>query len=102
MRAMTAAIAAPTVKTTQNNAMTENGIMAFTATSFPGRGAGGRGPDWRRGWLSVAVVAPGPLALPVADRHGGRQTGSRPILRPAAGICPRATYARMVDGATFR
>ena len=70
MRAMIAAIAAPTVKTTQNNAMTENGIMAFTATSFPGRGAGGRGPDWRRGWLSGAVVAPGPLALPFADRHG--------------------------------
>jgi hypothetical protein len=43
MRAMIAAIAAPTVNTTQNNAMTENGIMAFTATSFPGRGASGRG-----------------------------------------------------------
>jgi hypothetical protein len=32
---MIAAIAAPTVNTTQNNAMTENGMMAFTVTSFP-------------------------------------------------------------------
>ena len=32
----------------------------------------------------------------------GRQTGSRPILRSAAGICPRATYARMVEGPTCR
>lgn len=32
----------------------------------------------------------------------GRQTGSRPILRSAAGIWPRAAYARTVDGATSR
>jgi hypothetical protein len=32
---MIAAIAAPTVNTTQNNAMMENGIMAFTVTFFP-------------------------------------------------------------------
>ena len=33
---MTAAIAAPTVNTTQNNAKMENGIMGFTtAISFP-------------------------------------------------------------------
>jgi hypothetical protein len=43
MRAMIAAIAAPTVNTTQNNTMIWNDIMAFTAASFPARGAGGRG-----------------------------------------------------------
>ena len=32
---MIAAIAAPTVNTTQNNAMMENGIMALTVTFFP-------------------------------------------------------------------
>ena len=32
---MPPAIAAPTVNTSQSNAKTENGIMAFTATSFP-------------------------------------------------------------------
>jgi hypothetical protein len=42
MRAMTAAIAAPTVSATQINAKTENDIIGFTAASFPARGAGGR------------------------------------------------------------
>jgi len=32
---MSATIAAPTVNTTQSNAKMENGIMAFTVTSFP-------------------------------------------------------------------
>ena len=32
---MPPAIAAATVNTSQINAMTENGIMAFTVTSFP-------------------------------------------------------------------
>jgi hypothetical protein len=35
MRAMAPAIYASTVPPIQNNAMMENGIMAFTVTSFP-------------------------------------------------------------------
>ena len=35
MRAMVPAIYANTVNPIQNNAMMENGIMAFTVTSFP-------------------------------------------------------------------
>jgi hypothetical protein len=87
---MIAAIAAPTVNTTQNNTMIWNDIMAFTAASFPARGAGGRG-------LTGYAVGSASLWL----RRGrwrchlrivsGRQTGSRPILRSAAGICPRVT-----------
>jgi hypothetical protein len=45
---------------------------------------------WRGRWLcQLRMVA-------------GRQTGSRPMRRSAPGIWPRATYARMVDGATLR
>lgn len=101
MRAMIAAIAAPTVNTTQNNAMVTNDIMEFTATSFPGHSAVGRG-------LTGCVAS---SASPWSRRDrwqchlrivSRRQTSSRPVLRSVADICPRATYARMVDGATSR